>query len=110
MSAYLIEIDDTKRGVTYPTVVGPFPDAESAAQFAEMTGMGTAAEDGQGGYSAVHVISDARCDSTPESYWQDWQKDAQEYLDDAELQELEEQFSKVRALLDAMRKTEGKTV
>lgn len=68
MSAYLIEVDDTKRGVMYPTVVGPFPDVESATAFAEEMGMGLAAESGQGGYSAVHVIADETCDYMPDSY------------------------------------------
>jgi len=58
MSAYLIEVDDTKQGVCYPTVVGPFANPEAAFEFAHKTAMGTAAEAGQGGYSAVHVVSD----------------------------------------------------
>jgi hypothetical protein len=68
MSAYLIEVDDTKQGVIYPTIVGPFSDAESAAAFADEFAMGTRAEAGQGGYSAVHVVSDGACDYTPERY------------------------------------------
>lgn len=72
MSAYLIEIDDTKRGVCYPTVVGPFSDSNSAVQFAEKYGMGRIAEQGQGGYSAVHVIADDTCGQTPEQYREDW--------------------------------------
>jgi len=68
MTAYLIETDDTKQGVIYPTVVGPFSDAETAATFAAEFAMGTAAEGGQGGYSAVHVVSDGTCDYTPERY------------------------------------------
>lgn len=68
MSAYLIEVDDTKEGVCYPTVVGPFANSESASAFAQMMNMGTAAQEGQGGYSAVHVISDETCDYTPERY------------------------------------------
>jgi len=68
VSAYLVEVDDTKDGVMYPSVVGPFPDADAAAAFAEEFSMGTAAEAWQGGYSAVHVISDEDCNYTPERY------------------------------------------
>lgn len=68
MSAYLIEVDDTKSGVIYPTIVGPFDSVETAAAFADELGMGTAAEAGQGGYSAVHVVADATCHHTPTSY------------------------------------------
>lgn len=72
MSAYLIEVDDTKQGVCYPKIVGPFPDSDSAMQFAAKYGMGTVAEGGQGGYSAVHVIADDTCDQTPEEYREGW--------------------------------------
>lgn len=68
MSAYLVEVDDTKVGVMYPTIVGPFPDVATATAFAEELSMGEAAQGGQGGYSAVHVVSDETCDLTPEGY------------------------------------------
>jgi hypothetical protein len=68
VSAYLIEVDDTEYGVTSPTIVGPFPDYESAAKFADELAMGEKAQGGQGGYSAVHVITDETCDLTPEGY------------------------------------------
>ena len=72
MSAYLIEVDDTKRGVCYPTIVGPFPDSASASAFAEEMGMGEAAQNGQGGYSAVHVVSDGTCDYVPARYREEY--------------------------------------
>lgn len=65
--AYLIEVADTKQGVCYPTVVGPFVDPAAAAAFAEELRMGDDAMD-QGGYSCAHVISDEGCDFSPESY------------------------------------------
>lgn len=68
MAAYLIEVSDTKEGVCHPTNVGPFADAKAAAEFASEMQMGTAAESGQGGYSAAHVISDEMCDYSPELY------------------------------------------
>lgn len=68
MTAYLVEVDDTKQGVCYPNIVGPFSDEESAATFAAELAMGRAAEGGQGGYSAVHVVSDGTCDYTPAAY------------------------------------------
>lgn len=67
MSAYIIEVDDSKQGVCYPTVVGPFADSDSAERFIQRAGMGTAAEL-NGGYSAAHVVCDARCDYSPEGY------------------------------------------
>ena len=82
MSAYLIEVDDTKSGVCYPTVIGPFPDADSAQAFAEQMDMGTAAQGGQGGYSAVHVISDETCSRTPEQYREDFSWRLDEEADD----------------------------
>jgi hypothetical protein len=41
-----------------------------AEAFAERTEMGTAAQSGQGGYSAVHVVCDEMCDYSP-SEWLD---------------------------------------
>lgn len=58
MSAYLIEVDDTKDGVCYPTIVGPFNDYDEAQSFAEEAELGMAAEAGRGGYSAYHVVCD----------------------------------------------------
>jgi hypothetical protein len=72
LNAYLIEVDDTKDGVCYPTVVGPFADTNAARAFATEMQMGTAAQGGQGGYSAVHVISDESCDHTPERYREEY--------------------------------------
>lgn len=68
MSAYLIEVDDTEDGIVRPTVIGPFDDEEAAQQFADDMSLGLAAQGGQGGYSAVHVISDDYCNYTPERY------------------------------------------
>lgn len=72
--AYLIEVDDTKQGVCYPTIVGPFPNCDAAAAFAKETDMGSAAERGQGGYSAVHIVAEETSDYTPEAYREahDW--------------------------------------
>lgn len=67
MPAYVIEVDDSKEGVCYPTVVGPFKNEKAAYAFAEEMQMGTAAES-QGGYSAYHVISTANCNYTPKKY------------------------------------------
>lgn len=77
MSAYLIEVDDSKSGVCYPTIVGPFSDFADATAFAEEAGMGSDAE-GQGGYNAVHVICDETAE-TPEGYRKlhPWRFDAQ---------------------------------
>jgi len=66
--AYLIEVDDTKDGVCHPTVIGPFDDCDSAAEYAEMLELGTASQSGQGGYSDCHVICDCLCDYSPEQY------------------------------------------
>lgn len=68
MSYFLIEVDDTKYGVTDPAIVGPFPTADAASDFAEEMQMGTAAESGQGGYSAVLLVGDDACGFTPERY------------------------------------------
>jgi hypothetical protein len=68
VSAYVIEVQDTKQGVMYPTIVGPFPDTDSAQAFADEMAMGTAAQRGDGGYSAVHIVDDDLCDYTPEQY------------------------------------------
>lgn len=67
MSAYLIEVRDTKEGVCYPPVVGPFPNRDAAERFAEELGMGTA-DPFEGGYAEVHVICAETCDYTPETY------------------------------------------
>jgi hypothetical protein len=67
MSAYLIEVDDTKQGVIYPAIVGPFPDAEAANAFAEKHRMGQGIG-GQGGYHDYHIIGDETCGYTPEAY------------------------------------------
>ncbi len=80
MSAYLIEVDDTKQGVCYPTVIGPFADEEEARRFAEVTALGTAAQGGQGGYSAAHIVSDDWCDFTPERYIEDYIKSHADHL------------------------------
>jgi hypothetical protein len=72
MSAYLIEVDDTKDGVISPPVIGPFPDTGAAEAFATKYRMGNAAESGQGGYSAYHIISDDACDYSPEKYAEDF--------------------------------------
>jgi len=82
VSAYLIEIDDTKRGVMSPTVVGPFKDEGAARAFAEEMQMGEAAQSGQGGYSAYHVISDATCDYSPERYREEHEEELAEYGED----------------------------
>ena len=81
MSAYLIEIDDTKQGVMHPTVIGPFDDELAAHVFADDMDLGTAAQNGQGGYSAAHVISDDHA-ITPERYIkQNWDLVTQRWED-----------------------------
>lgn len=72
MSAYLIEVHDSKQGVCYPDVIGPFPGAEDARRFADEMDMGRYAEwSGEGGYSEVHVIAPSTCDYSPEEYRRD---------------------------------------
>lgn len=74
MPAFIIEVADTKDGVIYPDIIGPFEDEEAAEAFARKFGLGLSAEMGDGGYSAYHVVSEKNCDYTPESYAEafDW--------------------------------------
>lgn len=73
MAAYLIEVDDSKQGVMNPVKVGPFPDDDAAREFANAHQMGNEALDsGRGGYSAVHVVSDATA-LTPEQFHAEWE-------------------------------------
>jgi hypothetical protein len=78
VSAYLVEVDDTKRGVHSPMIVGPFPDEDAARAFAKECEMGTSAES-DGGYSAVHVVSDETCDQTPEEYREDYREVCEDF-------------------------------
>lgn len=68
MSAYLIEVDDTKLGVCHPTVVGPFATDQEAQAFAEKYHMGDSIRYGEAGYSACHIVSDGTCDYSPGSF------------------------------------------
>lgn len=66
MSAYLIEVRDSKEGVLYPDIIGPFQSAEEAEDFAESAGLGEIGA--EGGYAAFHVIADETCDYSPNGY------------------------------------------
>jgi hypothetical protein len=67
VSVFLVEVDDTEYGVTRPHIVGPFASVREAEVFADRHGMGWAAQNGQGGYSAVHVVA-AEFAQLPEQY------------------------------------------
>lgn len=75
MSAYLIEVYDSKQGVLYPRIIGPFDGAETAEAFAEEYCLGLQSQDGDGGYSAYHVVCDETCDMTPEKFAADYEQD-----------------------------------
>jgi hypothetical protein len=74
MSAFIIEVADTKDGVIYPDIIGPFKDGAEAEAFAVKFGLGLSAEMGAGGYSAYHIVSENTCDYTPDKYAEayDW--------------------------------------
>jgi hypothetical protein len=72
MSAYLVSVQDDKSGVLYPLIVGPFPDVETAEKFCDSHEMGQEAQNGQGGYSACHVIADETCHQSPGEYHDEW--------------------------------------
>ena len=71
MAAYLIQTSDTKEGVLYPTVIGPFATEEQAVAFQDwvtealpyLTG-GTV----DGSYIALHLVCRETCDQSPEEF------------------------------------------
>lgn len=104
MSAYIIEVDDSKRGVLDPTVIGPFPDCEAATNFAIRCHLGTK-EEVQGGYSTFHVIGDGMegaCD--PDEWEQELQEAEREWQEaEREWQEAHENSGDERDNYDSNR-------
>jgi hypothetical protein len=80
MSAFIVEVADTKDGVISPDIIGPFKDEDEAEAFAVKFGLGLGAEMGEGGYSAYHIVSEKTCDYTPQEYAKayDWKLEGQE--------------------------------
>lgn len=68
MSAFIIEVADTKEGVLYPNIIGPFENDAEAEDFARIFGLGLKAQMGDGGYSAYHIVSENTCNYCPNSY------------------------------------------
>jgi hypothetical protein len=75
VSAYLIVVQDTEDGVVHPKIIGPFVDYQGVADVAAARQFKRqwlpdewGPPDGQGGYYAVHLITDETCDYTP-SEW-----------------------------------------